>query len=557
MFIAAPPRLARFDLASLLAVLTLLALGVPAPLVAQLERQEKATMSVAADRTAYAAGSEASLVVEMEIEPGWHTNSHQPTYDYLIPTEIEVAVPDGWSEPSVAYPPGEMKSFSFAEEEISVYEGRVVMVATQPIPTDLETDSAPLEIALTYQACDDRRCLPPVTTRREIELALGEEGRPTEAAAALEGTPPAAADGASPAVEAPALAWLLLLGFLGGVILNAMPCVLPVLSLKLFGLVKSAGQGRSAVVAGALATSAGILFSFLALALMAVVAKAGGAAVGWGIQFQNPTFVAALTVVVLLFCLNLWGLFEIPLPGRLASAADSASGSSLAGHFGSGLFATLMATPCSAPFLGTAIGFGLSQSASTIVAIFAAIGVGMAAPYLLLAGSPGSVRFLPEPGAWMGHLKVVMGFLLAGAAVWLLYVLAAQIPPEQLAFFELALLVMALAVWVHHAAGRRPARLAAMRGILASIAIGLVLVSRAEVPAGASQRVESRRMIDWETFDRQEAPEPAGPAGIRRRDGRLVLHLQGQRTPGTRNARGRRSLLAARRRCDEGRLDEP
>ncbi|MDX1643605.1 MAG: protein-disulfide reductase DsbD family protein, partial [Thermoanaerobaculia bacterium] len=354
------------------------------PAAAQLERQEKASMRVAADRTSYAAGSEASLVVEMVIEPRWHTNSHEPTYDYLIPTEVEVTVPEGWPEPSVAYPPGEMKSFAFAEEEISVYEGRVVMVATQPIPDDVEAGTATLGVALTYQACDDRRCLPPVTTRRELALAVGEEGEPTEAAAAIESAaPPGAVDGARVA-EAPNLAWLLLLGFLGGVILNAMPCVLPVLSLKLFGLVKSAGEGRSAVVAGALATSAGILFSFLALAVAAVVAKAGGAAVGWGIQFQNPTFVAALTVVVLLFCLNLWGLFEIPLPGRLASAAQStsrsASGGSLAGHFGSGLFATLMATPCSAPFLGTAIGFGLSQSASTIVAIFAAIGVGMATP---------------------------------------------------------------------------------------------------------------------------------------------------------------------------------
>ena len=185
---------------------------------------------------------------------------------------------------------------------------------------------------------------------------------------------------------------MLLLAVLGGLILNAMPCVLPVLSLKLFGMVKSAGEGRSRLVLGTLATTAGIVVSFLALALAAVVASRAGAAVGWGVQFQQPAFVAFLAVVVVLFSLNMWGLFEILLPSSLARVAGSGSREGLAGHFVSGLFATLMATPCSAPFLGTAVGFALAQPVGVIFAVFTAVGLGLALPYLLIAALPAAVR---------------------------------------------------------------------------------------------------------------------------------------------------------------------
>ena len=137
---------------------------------------EKATLAVEPARSGFAAESDAEILVTMEIDAGWHTNSHQPTYDYLIPTEIAVTVPEGWDEASVAYPPGELKTFAFTEEEpISVYEGSVLMVVTQPVPAtaDGATES---EIALTYQACDDKSCLPPVTTTSVVELAIGEEG---------------------------------------------------------------------------------------------------------------------------------------------------------------------------------------------------------------------------------------------------------------------------------------------------------------------------------------------------------------------------------------------
>jgi suppressor for copper-sensitivity B len=310
----------------------------------------------------------------------------------------------------------------------------------------------------------------------------------------------------------------LLAALLGGLILNAMPCVLPVLSIKVFGLVRSASHGRAEVARGALATSAGILVSFWALALAAVAARSAGAAVGWGVQFQHPGFVAFLTVVVALFCLNLWGLFEIQLPSGMTSLAGGAHREGAAGHFFSGLFATLMATPCSAPFLGTAISFALAQPSATVFAIFTAIGLGMSLPYLTLAVAPGAARFLPKPGAWMETVRGVMGFLLAASAVWLFYVLAAQISPEQLAGLQLGILALALFTWFRHRgpAGVGIRRLAGI-GMLASIVLvmGVATWKGAGAPLQASQAGmtengtvhagQVKKLIAWETFDRARA----------------------------------------------------
>ena len=315
-----------------------------------------------------------------------------------------------------------------------------------------------------------------------------------------------AASTSTPATPATlSLAGILVLALLGGLILNAMPCVLPVLSLKLFGLVEQAGQGRRATTVGALATATGILVSFWLLALAAVLARNAGHLIGWGVQFQNPAFVTFLAVVVVLFCLNLWGLFEIPLPRRLATSASGASREGVAGHFATGLFATLMATPCSAPFLGSAVGFALSQRDSTIFLVFTAVGIGMALPYLSLAAAPRTMAWLPTPGPWMVYLKTTMGFLLAGAAVWLLYVLAAQVSAERLAFIEVGLLVLALFVWLSHQASKPSSlALAARLGVLATVG-GTLWLSLGAARAPAQGTTEPTGLIAWTHFDRAQA----------------------------------------------------
>ncbi len=484
-----------------------------APAVAQLRGpMERAEVRLVADRTAYTAGETALVAVVLTIDAGWHTNSHQPTYDYLIATEAIFEPPAGWQDVErIDYPAGVTRKFSFAELPLSVYEGTAAIEAALPVPAQAAAGVHGLTATLVYQACDDRQCLPPVRAERTLDLAVGAGGRPAHPD--LFGA--ASAPGADRGSSGPNFALVLLLGLLGGFILNAMPCVLPVLSLKVFGLVKAAGQSRQAIVAGSLATAAGILLSFWALAGAAVVAKAAGGAVGWGVQFQEPGFVAALAVIVVLFSLNLWGLFEVPLPARLARLADAGPKEGVAGHLASGLFATLMATPCSAPVLGTAVGFALAQAAPVVFATFTAVGLGMALPYLALAVSPRLAGLLPKPGAWMATFKHLMGFLMAAAGVWLLYVLSAQIAAERLAFFELALLALALCVWLGAALKRPLARRAAVLAALAVVvaAVGLIAVA----PAATSRLAgESAGLIPWTPFDRAEAERLAA-------QGRLVF----------------------------------
>jgi suppressor for copper-sensitivity B len=478
-------------------------------------RQQKAKIELTADRTAYEPGQTVRLAAVMTIDEGYHTNSHEPTYDWLIPTVLDLDLPQGWGEPEVRYPSGEMKAFAFTEEPISVYEGAVRLLVTFNLPEDVGIGTEPaVQASLRYQACDDHSCLPPVTTDARLTLTLGSGGEPTAAelfaatpsqtleASAGPGEPPGSGAGAQGRAS-----WaILLLAVLGGLILNAMPCVLPVLSLKVFSLIRSADQGRSHVVTGGLATSLGILVSFWALAGAAVGARAAGAAVGWGTQFQHPGFVTFLAVVVLLFCLNLWGLFEIPLPQRLARVGSAGPNEGVLGHFASGLFATLMATPCSAPFLGTAVGFALTQPAAMIFATFTAVGFGMALPYLILAVVPGAARIFPKPGAWMENVRTIMGFLLAGAAVWLLYVLANQVSPERLAVIELGLLALALFVWMgSRMATGAAARRAAAVGVVAAVVGTLALAAQPDAGRAAAAAGGHGGLIEWVAFDHAQA----------------------------------------------------
>ncbi|MDX1395663.1 MAG: thioredoxin family protein [Gemmatimonadota bacterium] len=481
---------------------------------------EKGDIEVFLDRTSYEPGATARVAVGLTIERGWHTNSHLPTYDNLIATEVSVDVPPGWGLPGEPeYPPGVMKTFSFAETAISVYDGEVTIIGSVAVPTAAGPGTYPIRITVTYQACDDLMCLAPVTTETTLGLdvvAAGQPGEPTNedlfaVGPIMRGEPGyggAASGGRS-------FIGFLLLAFLGGLILNAMPCVLPVLSLKVMGLVKSAEGGRGSVVAGSLATALGILVSFMLLAAAAVVARSAGAAVGWGIQFQNPAFVAALTVIVLLFTLNLWGLFEIPLPAFLARVGASGPSDGLAGHLTTGFFATLMATPCSAPFLGTALGFALTQNTATTLAMFGAIGTGMASPYLLLAAAPGLARVLPRPGPWMTKFRVAMGFLLAGTALWLLYVLSGLVSLDPFVGFIALLLAISAVTW----AASRTEAFSSRRRLLGA-ATAVLCVASVVVAARASGGETARtlgvapedRLIAWQTFDRDLA-ESAAAAG--------------------------------------------
>jgi thiol:disulfide interchange protein len=242
----------------------------------------------------------------------------------------------------------------------------------------------------------------------------------------------------------------LFFGFLGGIILNLMPCVLPVISLKIFGFVQHAGQSRQEILRSGIAFAGGIFAWFIGLALLLIALKAAGREITWGgFQFTNPYFVLALSVIVLVFALNLFGVFEISLPQSATRGVLGWTGAQGdVGSFFQGVFATVLATPCTAPFLGTALGFAFTQSPVIILSIFLAIAAGMSAPYLLLCAQPAWLRFLPKPGPWMLHVKQFMGFLLLATLLFLLYVLGAQRGLEGAIWASCFLLFVSIACWM-------------------------------------------------------------------------------------------------------------
>ena len=252
------------------------------------------------------------------------------------------------------------------------------------------------------------------------------------------------------AAPARGISLYLFFGFLGGLILNLMPCVLPVISLKIFGFIQQAGQSRQKIFRSGIAFTVGIFAWFIALALVLIALKSAGRDVTWGgFQFTNPYFVLVLSVIVLVFALNLFGVFEIALPQSVTrSLLSTSERRDLLGSFFQGVFATVLATPCTAPFLGTALGFAFTQSAAIILAMFVAVAAGMSAPYLLLSVQPAWLRFVPTPGPWMVHVKQFMGFLLLATLLFLVYVLGAQRGLEGATWASSFLLVISIAFWM-------------------------------------------------------------------------------------------------------------
>ena len=518
------------------AVLFVAGLALAAAAGGQFRPPAKASVEAFTDLTSYAAGTPVRIAAVVTIDEGWHIQSHTPSYKYLIPTELALELPEGWPEAVIRYPAHIMWQSQFAEDPLAAYEHEAVIHVSVELPSDLATGGVEVPVELLYQACDELVCLPPTTTETTVRLEIGEAGEATghPAFTAAPTPPPDNAGGLS-------LLAALIPALLGGLILNGMPCVLPIVSLKLFGFAQASGKPRREIVGGALMTTLGILVSFWALAGATLLARSAGQAVGWGIQFQNPVFVTFLALVLTLFSLNVWGLFEINLPHALAnrlgghthsaheghshshshSAAaanhQAGGGAGYSGHFFSGVFATLMATPCSAPFLGTAVGFALSQPATTIVFVFTAVGIGLATPYLLLAAMPRATRLLPRPGEWMATLRGVMGFLIAGTTIWLLYVLAAQMDSARLAFLEIGLLSLALFIWLQSRSRKTGLRVFGRAGAVAAAVLVLLLANGATAQSrGPGSAAGGVQVLDWVPWDPVQAETLAA-------EGRLVF----------------------------------
>jgi thiol:disulfide interchange protein DsbD len=207
--------------------------------------------------------------------------------------------------------------------------------------------------------------------------------------------------------------------FLGGLILNIMPCVLPVIALKILGFVNQATETPRRVRQLGVIYGAGVLVSFLILAGLAIAVQQAGGRAGWSTAFQNPQFRVLITILMTLVALNLFGLLKSRSVGRDGRGEPVGFKQGNAGAFFNGVLATILATPCTAPFLGVAIGFAFTQPPAIVVLMFLAVGLGLAAPFVLLCWQPGWLKFLPKPGAWMERFKIAMGFPMLATAMWL------------------------------------------------------------------------------------------------------------------------------------------
>lgn len=297
------------------------------------------------------------------------------------------------------------------------------------------------------------------------------------------------------------------LAFLGGLLLNLMPCVFPVLSIKVLSLVGQADAPMRARMRNAGAFSLGVLVAFWALAGLLIALRAGGEQLGWGFQLQSPPVIAGLASLFFLIALNLFGVFEV---GMSLTRLGGKSGEGAAGSFSSGLLATIVATPCTAPFMGSALGFALTQSAPAALAIFTALGAGMALPFVALAASPRLLRFLPRPGAWMETMKQALGFLLAATVVWLAWVLGQQTGSDGIAMLLAALVVQAVGAWVlgkwavmtRSAAVRTAAGIVAAVLIVGGAAAAVKLAGSGEPPARQAAATET-----WEPYSEARVNE--------------------------------------------------
>ncbi|RXS43318.1 thiol:disulfide interchange protein [Idiomarina sp. 29L] len=277
----------------------------------------------------------------------------------------------------------------------------------------------------------------------------------------------------------PPLWAILLMALAGGLILNIMPCVLPVLGLKVQSLMLSGAQQPRVVRQHFFASSLGIISSFLVIALGLMVLRWSGSSVGWGIQFQNPYFIAALVATTWVFALNLMGAFEFKLPPSLSTSAAATGDNSYKGHFLQGMLATLLATPCTAPFLGTAVAFALAAESSVILLIFAALGVGMALPWLLIAVFPKTAKLLPKPGRWMQWVKPIFAIMMLATSVWLTTLLKNFISNELFLALTVGLSILTLII-IGKVHGRKVLFLSIGGFLVLAAVVGITLILTAE-----------------------------------------------------------------------------
>lgn len=405
----------------------------------------------------------------------------------------------------VEYPAG------VQEDGLINYYGSATLTVQVSARENINAGEYRIPFTASYQLCDEAgTCFFPedetvmLTVNVPQDVAAGTIG--PNAAGAAAGIETASAAGVSAAGNAPfsltTLLKYLLFALVGGLLLNVMPCVLPVLSIRALNLVKQSSNSRAEIFKGSLFYTVGVLLSLLLLASVVIALKLSGELVGWGFQFQNPAFVVFLIVVVFVFALSLFDVFIFQAP-TMNGAVQRASRKGYVGSFFNGIIAVLLATPCTAPLLGTALGFAFSQPPYVIVSVFTMVGIGFALPFLLIGIKPALIHKLPKPGPWMNTFKELMGFVLLATVIYLLSILRFQIDSAQIIRVLLFLLILGFLLWVY---GKTASPVASRKRKWIILAIFIILsVSAAgrllEFQDSPDQRRQTTASL-WEGWER-------------------------------------------------------
>ncbi|MCL1955856.1 MAG: thioredoxin family protein [Fibromonadales bacterium] len=358
-----------------------------------------------------------TLHLKVAIPQGWHINANKVPDDFLVPSQVEVFAQGVEFEP-VIWPEPLTQHNDLLNMDLLLLQDTFTI--SLPIKNLKKTnDPYGVKVNFTYQACSNI-CLPPKT----LEIFLGEKKN----CGLLD-------DG-----DETSFFLYILLALLGGLLLNLMPCVLPILSLKIFNLMRNTKEAKQ----WAFATTAGISFSFFVIAAIIVIVRLTGNAIGWGFQFQHPAYIATMALGVMIFALNLFGIFEIWMPGSMTHNLKKHSKSS----FAHGILLVLLSTPCSAPFLGTAVGFAFVASIPKLFAIFASVAIGLSLPYIILGIFPQWTKKMPRPGQWMETLKQFLCFPMLLTVVWLVWIFAKEAGLESSAKLGIFLCIACFFAWL-------------------------------------------------------------------------------------------------------------
>lgn len=432
--------------------------------------------SLLSEVSAAAPGEAFRVAVKLVHIPGSHTYGKVLPPEIIgKPTKLIWTLPEGWKMEEMPWPAVHpFKGLDGAPSE--GYDGTVYLPAKIIPPANATIGSiSELQVKVDALVCDDKSCLPfKQEAKISLSIASTSQANAEQAAIfdklpALEKTTAKTTSGeATAAAVPPTFLFIMFSAFVGGLILNIMPCVFPVLGIKVVGVVQQAGEDRKQVVLHGLVYTLGVLVMFWALGgLVVALGK------GWGFQLQSAGFNYALAAFFLIFGLNMAGVFEIGA-SAVGVGADLQAKHGLGGSFFSGLLATVVATPCSAPFLGTALGFAVKLPAPQAMLLFSLIGLGLASPFLLLSAFPKLVSVLPRPGAWMESFKQGMSFLLFGTVCYMLWVLTGMVEGLPMLWLMLSLVLVGLGCWIY---GRwslphKPARTRLIAVLLALATIG-------------------------------------------------------------------------------------